>query len=640
MRIGYAAIGSAAGKATIGATKNAYVHLSTRYRNADAVNAQTRVTVMNVFAHELGHVLGFQHTSARCSLMAATLDVGGCNLVPVSQPGHYKCRTIDTRLEQRFIAMYGGRARYPSATWCVIDPLPPTLGVTFTDGLTAPVALHWTRPSSVPSGSSIVVKRWEATTCGTAPSSAAAFHPALATGLWQDQATTQAEDACFQIQLVNRYGAGRAAQARLLSRWVTPLDEPTIGVLSYDFDAEGVHLHRHSPRTALPSPARPLGTATTPAPVSPRPEAGTNAAFVDVIDGQGTLASPAALPQCVSFFAHDPQTGRDSAPVFVTLSDQAVPAPTVGEATWDQETHTFQASASAAAGTHLVYAEADDPSTCPGALVGDPGDLEEPADLGNGVFGFPTLNPDQCVSFYAVANSTAHVSEPTSITATTPLPTETLAATTRLEPYGYPWWYARVTNLEAGNYVGYVSLPGACPSTVPSVTRWRYQTLGDSNPSEPEVSRGDVLFPSQAAGTNCVLFTSLDWWGYQGSRGSGPYTNLDRHRPVTIEEFVDDGPTPPDIGEPVWNAGTGKFQVPVEASLTLHVIYDPDDPTTCPEVGAAGAQEVQVSRLPGQDAFLTPPATPDSCVTFYTEANEGPVRKSQGVPVELHVPEG
>ena len=59
---------------------------------------------MNVLAHELGHVLGFQHTAARCSLMAPVLDVDACGTVPTAtQPGYYKCRTLDTALVQRFV---------------------------------------------------------------------------------------------------------------------------------------------------------------------------------------------------------------------------------------------------------------------------------------------------------------------------------------------------------------------------------------------------------------------------------------------------------------------------------------------------------------------------------------------------------
>src|SRR3954471_9497300 len=135
-----------------------------------ALDARNRVTIMNVLAHELGHVLGFEHTSTRCSLMAPVIDVDACNVVPATRPGYYKCRTLDTTLVQRFVRLYGGAARYPSATWCLIDPLPSALsGVTFTGGTTSPVTVRWTRPTSVLAGSTMLVKRWEGSTCGTPP---------------------------------------------------------------------------------------------------------------------------------------------------------------------------------------------------------------------------------------------------------------------------------------------------------------------------------------------------------------------------------------------------------------------------------------------------------------------------------------
>ncbi len=232
VRIGYADIGSAAGMATLGATRNARVYLSSRFSTMNALNARNRVLIMHVFAHELGHVLGLRHTATRCTLMAPVLDVDGCNVVPATQPGYYKCRTIDTTLVQRFVRLYGGSPRYPGATWCLIDPLPPALtGVSFSGGQSAgePVAVHWTPPGSTPSGSKVVVKRWATASCGAAPSGADTFDRALSPGTWQDSLAAEPEDACFQVQLVNRYGAGRAPVSSLLRRWQAPPPAPEIG---------------------------------------------------------------------------------------------------------------------------------------------------------------------------------------------------------------------------------------------------------------------------------------------------------------------------------------------------------------------------------------------------------------------------
>ncbi len=46
----------------VGPTVHPWVRLSTYYRNVDANDASNRVEVMAVLAHELGHVLGFEHT--------------------------------------------------------------------------------------------------------------------------------------------------------------------------------------------------------------------------------------------------------------------------------------------------------------------------------------------------------------------------------------------------------------------------------------------------------------------------------------------------------------------------------------------------------------------------------------------------
>jgi hypothetical protein len=307
--------------ATVGATRHAFVRLSSQFSSWDGVNSRNRVTVMAVLAHELGHVFGFQHTAPHCSLMAPMLDVDGCGYLATS-PGYYKCRTIDTTLARRFVRMYGGRVRYPAASSCLIDPLPPVLGgVSATGGLSveSPVVLHWTPPRSAPAGSRIHVYRWEAATCGAVPGWADYFSRPLSPGSWQDTAPGQVEDACFVVRIVNRYGAGRTALTSQRTRWVPRPDVPVIGTMTYDFDTE-----------QFTFPATVAGGATLhvawdesdPTTCVSTREDGSNSAFVPVTDGEGVIDSPTVLPQCVSFFAHDPETGRDSEAVSVTLTPQ------------------------------------------------------------------------------------------------------------------------------------------------------------------------------------------------------------------------------------------------------------------------------------------------------------------------------
>ena len=739
--ISNANIGAAAGKATVGSTRHAHVWLSSRFNSADAVSARNRVTVMIVLAHELGHVLGFGHTSARCSLMAPVINIDACQTVPATQPGYYKCRTLDSPLVQRFIRLYGGRARYPSTTWCLIDPLPPVLGgVTFSGGTTAPVTVHWNRPTSVPAGSTLVVRRWETATCGTAPVWADTFRPTMASGVWQDQPADEDEVACFQVQLVNRYGAGPAAQKRVLSRWVPPVEAPEIGTPSYDFDteqftfeaivAQGTTLH------ALWDSVHPTTCVTTPTEAN-------HDAFVPIVEGQSTLTPPSSLPQCVSFFAFDQETNRYSDPVFVTFTEPFWPDPSapvigtptydldaaeftvpvtlpdamqlqarwnsadptscvtqigdgddqaftladdvatvgasgtfprcvsffahddqhnrtsaatqvtftvppdpvplqVGTATWDSATSRFHASATYPVGTHLVYRMDDDPNVCPGLYTSGQPVVEDEDRLGPGVIEFSTVYPKQCISFYAVDDTTGQANESTSMFVEAALPTETptVGPITMLDKNFYPWRQAELTGAAPGNKVGYAVVAGACPSTAPAVSQWRTQLQGDMQGSPAD--RADYgIFPSVAAGANCVLFTSLDWFGWEGSAPgqSVPATMLDRHGPVVMREFVDDGPLPPTVGTPTWNEAHGQFEIPVSNINGLKVIYDPSDPTTCPAPGAVGAQAVPFVLRSQAQVDLTPPAS-HSCLTFYNLAAEGPVPMSAGTPVDLTVPQG
>jgi hypothetical protein len=216
LNIAYGSIGSQAGLASVGKSRHAWVRLSSSYSSANALDARVRVQVMGIFAHELGHVLGFQHTSTKCVLMSPVLDVDGCNMVPASTPGYYKCRTIDPVLATRFVKLYGGHARFPSAL-CPIDPLPSAANrVAITGGESAPLTVSWSKPAYAPSGSQMKVRTWGAASCGAAPANADVAYAAVATGKWQDTVGEPSGTSCVSVQLVNRYGAGRAAVSRLL----------------------------------------------------------------------------------------------------------------------------------------------------------------------------------------------------------------------------------------------------------------------------------------------------------------------------------------------------------------------------------------------------------------------------------------
>jgi matrixin len=218
LTISSANIGPAAGMATVGRVRKAYVHLSNAYADKDELDAHYRIEVMMVFTHELGHVLGFQHTSAPCSLMSPMLDVEGCNVIPrVEMPGYYKCRTINGSLAARFVKVYGGKATFP-ASWCPIDKIPsPLTDVDITGGPDSPTTINWASPTSVPSGARVKISSWQSDTCDAVPTTAASTYAAVADGTWQDPQAEPAGNHCFRVQLVNRYDAGQTAVARVMA---------------------------------------------------------------------------------------------------------------------------------------------------------------------------------------------------------------------------------------------------------------------------------------------------------------------------------------------------------------------------------------------------------------------------------------
>ena len=218
LTISSADIGAAAGLATVGRARRAYVHLSTAYDNVDELDAHYRIEVMMIFAHELGHVLGFQHSSTACSLMSPMLDVEGCQVIPrAERPGYYMCRTVNGALLHRFVRVYGGRARHP-AGWCPIDKIPAALtSVDITGGTDSPVTIRWATPTSVPSGSRVKISSWESDACEVAPEAVGTTYAAVDDGTWQDPETEAIGNHCFRVQLVNRYDAGQTAVARMMA---------------------------------------------------------------------------------------------------------------------------------------------------------------------------------------------------------------------------------------------------------------------------------------------------------------------------------------------------------------------------------------------------------------------------------------
>lgn len=217
--IGYGSTSGAAGLATVGRTRNAWVHLSPTYDTVDALDPWYRVEVLGVLAHELGHVLGFQHTTTPCSLMSPVLDVVACGMFSPDTPGYYRCRTIDPALAARFVRTYGGRARLAPTSPCLIDPMPSALQPTYrldTSSGSPGVDVDWTLPAVVPAGSQVEIRHWSAVDCTLPPVSPSLDRTAPSALTWNDAAAADAEDTCYQAVLANRYGVSRSAASVLM----------------------------------------------------------------------------------------------------------------------------------------------------------------------------------------------------------------------------------------------------------------------------------------------------------------------------------------------------------------------------------------------------------------------------------------
>jgi hypothetical protein len=207
LTIRYGSIGQSAGLATVGRTAHASVRLSNGYDSKDALDAHYRIEVMAVLTHELGHVLGYEHTSTKCSLMSPMMDIVGCGDVSSAHPGYYKCRIVDATQAARFIRNYGGRLKSAGGSWCLIDPLPSVLSGVVFDNSGSGVNISWAQPSYAPSGSRVAIQHWTGEGCDAPSSAAATDYADAVAGSWANPDTSATADNCYKVQLVNRYGA-------------------------------------------------------------------------------------------------------------------------------------------------------------------------------------------------------------------------------------------------------------------------------------------------------------------------------------------------------------------------------------------------------------------------------------------------
>lgn len=123
VRISYGDIGASAGLATVGRTAGAYVKLNKRYAT-EVYDQYSRVEVMAVLTHELGHVYGLDHTTTPCTLMGPTMDIVGCGIYDMAAPDLYRCDVIGAAPAQLMARRYGTTAATPPAGSCALPAAP------------------------------------------------------------------------------------------------------------------------------------------------------------------------------------------------------------------------------------------------------------------------------------------------------------------------------------------------------------------------------------------------------------------------------------------------------------------------------------------------------------------------------------
>lgn len=195
-----------AGQATLGAAKNAYVHLSTSYPKKLTRDDWIMTSVL--IAHEFGHVLGVGHLSSATKqlLMEPFIPQEGA-----VGDGRMSCRWVEKKDAKAAIRLYGGRVDLAPKT-CLVEPLAPALrNVEATGGFgSGPVSLTWDVPAGMPAQSRIYVQVNQSGDCGGGWF--VDFHqlPATATS-WTDQAGLHLDsDYCYQVVALNYWDGGAA----------------------------------------------------------------------------------------------------------------------------------------------------------------------------------------------------------------------------------------------------------------------------------------------------------------------------------------------------------------------------------------------------------------------------------------------
>ncbi len=518
--IGYGDTGGADGVGTLGYQYRNYINLSPAYKKADEFEPETRVWVGRLFTHELGHVLGFNHTTGQCSLMYPVYDFGVCQTLPINKPGYYNCRWIDKKLLKRFTKMYGGKPKRPPVT-CPIEALPGQLtGVTFTGGNTqgGPVRVTWVPPASVRDGTKVFVTVWKGAACTVYPDTferRVALDPKARS--WTDPAFGQGT-WCYSVHIENRYGAAQPLFGRALARWAPVPAAPSLAAPTWR-PQDGGWRFTWTP----PFPGTHLVVmrdySDPGSCVSTYDE--FDADYLDEVTATTWLLQAYAPAECLNLFVvTDWDTVSPATHVDVTVPSSPA-APTVGPRTWDAASSQFTfdwTPPDTHTSLRAMRAPYDDPTTCPTGYVADDAEyLGQDWDTGKWQL-YPN-HATECWVLYAVTDWGTRSATGTQVVTQVPAPTATPVVGT-VGPWAGDTYAASapVTLTASSAWIAIEVIDGACPAAVPNGLQWQD---GYEDWEHPGVY---VFYPKTYGATQCALFTARDGYEQHGPVVKKPFT--------------------------------------------------------------------------------------------------------------------
>ena len=514
LTISYGNTQGADGLGTLGYAPGPYmnfVRISPRYKRVDANDPEQRVWVARLFAHEIGHNLGYGHTGGQCSLMSPVFLFGACGPLSKDKPGYYICRYIDTALLTRHIRIYGGRAKQP-AQHCLIEALPPQLAdVRFSGGgKDGPVRIDW-RVVRPPKGASLRVSYWKATACGPVPRGAASANLSITRTSWTDPVVGKAT-FCYAVQVLNRFGGAQKPVTKVLQRFVPAPVTPVLGTFTY-VGADDEYRFSYTRRPGIDLQYAVVDLDEPGAVCATEPDGNV----AHLVAATVATVYVAALRACYSFFATN-QFGDRSDPVFVTVE---VPAPTatpmVGNPVPGPDGFTVRVSATLPAGAAGSIGMDLRDGACPGV---PPTDFEpyDGYEVAAGVYElFPQGEGAHCV-LVAVYDDYGRVGPIVMKAFNVSFPAITVTPT--VGPVTVSGHSAQLdATLPAGSpyRLGVLLVSGQCPSQPPAESYW-YDGY--------EVSDGRWEVYAFEPGLHCILVAAVD--------DAHDY----RHGPVVARDFT------------------------------------------------------------------------------------------------------